>query len=134
MYENAAQAEEEFSRIVSNAVAHIDGIKVGIRQILHAKSFGPVPEDSPLITTLTANWKSLMKDKGELYVNGVPLYTDARHFYATGIPTVIFGVGPKVLEEANGHRADENIRIADLLDATKIVACTLYDLLAGGRS
>nr|WP_263323311.1 ArgE/DapE family deacylase [Neobacillus sp. Marseille-Q6967] len=132
--ENAAQAEEEFSRIVSNAVAHIDGIKVGIRKILHAKSFGPVPEDSPLITALAANWKSLMKDKGRLPVNGVPLYTDARHFYAAGIPTVMFGVGPKVLEEANGHRADENIRIADLLDATKIVASTLYDLLAGGKS
>lgn len=127
--EDAAQAEADFIEIVNNAVSGIVGVKVEIRKILHAKSFGPVPEDSPLITALIANWQSLMKDKGEISINGVPLYTDARHFFAEGIPTIMFGVGPRVLEEANGHRADENIRLADLLDATKIITCTLYDLL-----
>jgi succinyl-diaminopimelate desuccinylase len=129
--EDAVQAELEFSKLVNQAVAGIGGLKVKIRKILHAKSFGPVPEDSPLITSLAENWYSIMGDKGELTINGVPLYTDARHFFAAGIPTIMFGVGPKVLEEANGHRADENIRLVDLLDATKIIACTLYDLLGG---
>ena len=32
-----------------------------------------------------------------------------------------------------GHRADENIRLEDLVTATKIIACTLYDLLVEGR-
>lgn len=131
--EDAAQAEEDFIEIVNNAVSGIMGVKVEIRKILHAKSFGPVPEDSKLITALTANWQSLMKDKGEISINGVPLYTDARHFFAKGIPTVMFGAGPRALEEANGHRADENIRLADLLDATKIITCTLYDLLTKGN-
>ncbi|MFL6561597.1 MAG: M20/M25/M40 family metallo-hydrolase [Bacillus sp. (in: firmicutes)] len=105
------------------------GLNIEIRKILHAESFGPVPENSPLISALSSNWQSIMKGKGELAINGVPIYADARHFYEKGIPTIMFGVGPKLLEEANGHRADEHIRIDDLVDATKIISCTLYDLL-----
>ncbi|MEH7076712.1 ArgE/DapE family deacylase [Neobacillus drentensis] len=131
--EDGVQAEAEFRSVVEEAVKSIEGLKLEIRKILHAESFGPVPEESPLIAALTSNWKSLMEEKGELAINGVPIYADARHFYERGIPTIMFGVGPKVLEEANGHRADEHIRIADLVDATKIIACTLYDLLAGGK-
>jgi acetylornithine deacetylase/succinyl-diaminopimelate desuccinylase family protein len=131
--EDAVKAEVEFKEVVNQAVANLPGIKVEIRKILHAKSFGPVSEETPLIAALVENWQSIMKEKGELTINGVPLYTDARHFFEAGIPTVMFGVGPKLLEEANGHRADENINLEDLLDATKIIACTLYDLLTGEK-
>ncbi|MEH7304796.1 ArgE/DapE family deacylase [Neobacillus drentensis] len=131
--EDGAEAEAEFRHVVEEAVKTIEGLKIEIRKILHAESFGPVPEDSSLISTLSSNWKSIIKEKGELAINGVPIYADARHFYEKGIPTIMFGVGPKVLEEANGHRADEHIRIDDLVDATKIIACTLYDLLGRGK-
>jgi len=131
--EDGAKAEMEFRSVVEEAVKAVQGIKVEIRKILHAESFGPVPEDSPLISSLSANWQLVMKGKEKLAINGVPIYADARHFYERGIPTIMFGVGPKLLEEANGHRADENIRIDDLVDATKIIACTLYDLLGGGK-
>ncbi len=131
--ENEEQAEQEFQDLVHQAIASLEGIQVEIRKVLHAKSFGPVPEDSPLIAALSQNWKRVMEKRGELAVNGVPLYTDARHFYEKGIPTVMFGVGPQTLEEANGHRADENISLQDLQNATKVIACTLYDLL-GGRT
>jgi succinyl-diaminopimelate desuccinylase len=131
--EDFVQADSEFREIVLQAVCDIPGIKVEIKNILHAKSFGPVPKESPLVQALAANWQSILKEEGELPVHGVPLYTDARHFFAAGIPTIMFGVGPKVLEEANGHRADENIRLSDLQAATKVIACTLYDLLLGGK-
>ncbi|WP_456279277.1 ArgE/DapE family deacylase [Bacillus sp. AK128] len=127
--EDAEQAEAEFLELVQETLSKFEGIKVEIKKILDAKSFGPVPKDTPMITTLSNNWKLLMEGEEELPVHGVPLYTDARHFYEKGIPTIMFGVGPKVLEEANGHRADENIRIEDFLLATQIIACTLYDLL-----
>ncbi|PAE32970.1 ArgE/DapE family deacylase [Bacillus sp. 7884-1] len=132
--EDFVAAEAEFRELVHQAVAGISGIKIEIRKILHAKSFGPVPENTPLVQSLAENWKLVLNEEGELPVHGVPLYTDARHFFAAGIPTIMFGVGPKVLEEANGHRADENIRLTDLQAATKIIASTLYDLLAGGKS
>ncbi len=47
-------------------------------------------------------------------MQGVPLYTDARHYASAGIPTVLYGAGPKTLQEANGHGADECLRLDDL--------------------
>ncbi|MBU6499876.1 MAG: M20/M25/M40 family metallo-hydrolase, partial [Rhodospirillales bacterium] len=61
---------------------------------------------------------------------GVPLYTDARHYAAAGIPVVLYGAGPRSIEEANAHRADERLRLDDLYRATEVVALTLADYLA----
>jgi len=61
--------------------------------------------------------------------HGVPLYTDARHYTAAGIPTVLYGAGPRTLADARGHAADECLRLNDLRNATKTVACTLAELL-----
>jgi acetylornithine deacetylase/succinyl-diaminopimelate desuccinylase-like protein len=59
----------------------------------------------------------------------VPLYTDARHYSEAGIPTVLYGAGPRTLEEANGHRADEQLKLDDLYRATEVVALSLADML-----
>jgi acetylornithine deacetylase/succinyl-diaminopimelate desuccinylase-like protein len=61
---------------------------------------------------------------------GVPLYTDARHYAAAGVPTVLYGAGPHTIEEANAHRADERLPLSDLHKATEVVAMTLGELLA----
>jgi len=61
--------------------------------------------------------------------HGVPLYTDARHYTAAGIPTVLYGAGPRTLAEANGHAADEKLRLEDLRRATKTVSAALAELL-----
>ena len=45
---------------------------------------------------------------------GVPLYTDARHYAKAGVPIVLYGAGPHTIEEANAHRADERLPLADL--------------------
>ncbi len=66
----------------------------------------------------------------EIPVQGVPLYTDARHYTQRGIPTVLYGAGPRTLVEAGGHNADENLRLEDLRKATQVVTLTLADLLA----
>ena len=70
----------------------------------------------------------------EITTRGMPIYTDARHYSAGGIPTVLYGAGPRTLEEAKGHGADENLVLEDLHKATEVVALSLYDLLAGGSS
>ena len=46
-----------------------------------------------------------------------------------GVPTVVYGAGPHTLLEANGHRADERLRLDDLYKATRVVALALADLL-----
>lgn len=125
--EDGEKVEKEIRQIIEEAVGKYEGLTVEIKRILLAKAFGPTPTDSELIQTLSENWKEIMD--GDLVINGVPLYTDARHFYEAGMPTVMFGAGPRSFLEANGHRADEHVRIDDLIKATKIVALTLYDLL-----
>lgn len=125
--ENPEQVELELTNYIREAATQIPGIQVSTKRLMLANSYGPVPEDIPLIQTLKQNWSLIMG--GELPLQGVPLYADARHFYNSGIPTVMFGAGPKTLEEANGHRADEHVRLDDLKNATKITAITLYDLL-----
>ena len=59
----------------------------------------------------------------------MPIYTDARHYSEAGIPTVLYGAGPRTLEEANGHRADEKLVLDDLYRATEVMALTFIDLL-----
>lgn len=125
--EDPVLAEEELQSVISDAVNHMEGIEVEINQILLAKSFGPVPESSELVRSFSENWSHIMD--GRLPIQGSPLYTDARHFYEAGVPVVLFGAGPRTLLEANGHRADENVKIDDLIKATKIVALSLFDLL-----
>jgi acetylornithine deacetylase/succinyl-diaminopimelate desuccinylase-like protein len=60
---------------------------------------------------------------------GVPLYTDARHYAAHGVPIVLYGAGPHSIEEANAHRADERLPLGDLFKATEVVARALPRLL-----
>ena len=64
-----------------------------------------------------------------VHATGAPLYTDARHYAAAGIPVVLYGAGPRSILEANAHAADEHLRLADLRAATEIVALALADLL-----
>jgi succinyl-diaminopimelate desuccinylase len=129
--ESPEEVEQELSSIILAAGAKCEGIEVEINRILLAESFGPVPVESPLVQAFRSNWKEVMK--GELPVQGSPLYTDARHFYEAGIPVILFGAGPRTLLEANGHRADEHILIDDLVKATKVVALSLFELLKKER-
>ena len=64
---------------------------------------------------------------------GVPLYTDARHYAEKGIPIVLYGAGPHTIQEANAHRADERLPLADLHKATEVVALTLLTCLRNRR-
>ena len=47
------------------------------------------------------------------------------------IVRVVNGARPPTLTEANAHAADERLPLADLRQATEVVALTLLDLLGG---
>lgn len=125
--EDPREVEASLRQIIRDAVSGYEGIEVEINRVLLANSFGPTPVDSPLVQAISSNWNEIMG--GELEISGSPLYTDARHFTEAGIPTVLFGAGPRTLLEANGHRADEHVQVDDVINATKIVALSLFDLL-----
>lgn len=107
--------------------AYRKGIRVNVRRILLAEPFKPVRGQERLVASIKVHARRLTG--GQVRAHGVPLYTDARHYSAAGIPTVLYGAGPRTLEEANGHRADEKLKLTDLALATEVVAQTLIDLL-----
>jgi succinyl-diaminopimelate desuccinylase len=40
-----------------------------------------------------------------------------------------YGAGPRTIEEANAHRADERLRPSDLCKATEVITLTLAEVL-----
>jgi acetylornithine deacetylase/succinyl-diaminopimelate desuccinylase-like protein len=125
--ENPAQVESDLRVLIENAARKFPGIRTGIRRILLAL---PLTEEKGFEKLVAAIRKHA---EGELKVevpsNGVPLYTDARHYSSQGIPAVLYGAGPRSILEANAHNADENLRLKDLKAATKIIALAVAELL-----
>jgi len=130
--ESPSEAEETLARRIGELGARFPGVAVTVRRILLALPFLPLEGQEKLVEVLQRNARTVLGE--EIRAHGVPLYTDARHYSAAGVPTVLYGAGPRTLAEANGHRADENLRLADLHAATEVVALSLYDLLAAPRA
>jgi acetylornithine deacetylase/succinyl-diaminopimelate desuccinylase-like protein len=103
------------------------GVRVDVRRILLAVPFVPIDGQQTLVDAIAH--RALGVFGFALPSQGVPIYTDARHYTAAGVPTVLYGAGPRTLAEANGHRADERLRLSDLHGATEVVALALLDLL-----
>lgn len=128
--ESPAEAEAKLRALIERAGAR-PGIAIEINRILFAEPLLELPGAAPMIAALR---KHAEKEFGtSIAVHGVPLYTDARHYSTAGIPTVLYGAGPRTLQEANGHGADECLRLSDLKKATAVVALTLADLLTANQ-
>lgn len=125
--ENAAIAEDMLRAVIATAAADFTDAKVAVRRILLAEPLTPLPGAGLLTERLCVHASRIMGE--EVTAGGVPLYTDARHYAAHGVPIVLYGAGPHSIEEANAHRADERLFLADLPKATQVVALTLLDLL-----
>jgi acetylornithine deacetylase/succinyl-diaminopimelate desuccinylase-like protein len=102
--------------------------RVGVRRVLLATPFVPIDGQQTLVDAIAHRGREVFGFP--LPAHGVPIYTDARHYTAAGVPTVLYGAGPRTLAEANGHRADEKLRLDDLHRATEVVALALADLIA----
>jgi acetylornithine deacetylase/succinyl-diaminopimelate desuccinylase-like protein len=128
--EDPGEVEAELTALIETAAAPFTGIAVRIRRILLAAPLLPLPGGEELTAQLCKRATEIMGET--VAAKGVPLYTDARHYTASGIPTVLYGAGPHNIEQANAHRADERLPLADLYKATQVVALTLLDVLGAG--
>ena len=129
--EDPQAVEAALRQVIADAVASGDhgvGIEVTVRRILLALPFGPVAGSDKLAEIFCARASEVLGEP--VPAHGVPLYADARHYAAAGIPTVMYGAGPRTLLEANAHRADERVPLDRLRAATKVVALSLADLLS----
>ncbi|NKF24235.1 M20/M25/M40 family metallo-hydrolase [Solimonas marina] len=120
--------ETELRALIRDTAATLPGIRVEVRRVLQALPLVKLPGAEKMTESLQRNGEALFGTP--IIEHGVPLYTDARHYTAAGIPTVLYGAGPRTLGEANGHAADEKLRLNDLKRATAVVACMLAEMLA----
>ena len=127
--ENMSAVEAELRTVLESTAKHYPGTNIEVRTLLAAEPLAPQPGWERLASTLQRNGAEVLGT--EIPITAVPLYTDARHYAAQGIPTVLYGAGPRTLLEANAHNANENLRLDDLRKATKVVALSLADLLTG---
>jgi acetylornithine deacetylase/succinyl-diaminopimelate desuccinylase-like protein len=125
--EDAAKVEAELRELIRAAAGRDARIKVDVHRLLLAQALRPQPGTDRIAAVIERHANAILGV--DVPVMGVPLYTDARHYAAAGIPIVLYGAGPRSILEANAHNADENLRLNDLRAATKIVALTVADLL-----
>jgi len=126
--EDPQAAEAELRALILEAGAAFAGIRVELRRVLLAEPLKRLPGSERLTRALRRHGEHFLGvPVGE---HGVPLYTDARHYAAAGIPTVLYGAGPRTLAEAHAHAADECLRLHDLKAATATVAAALGELLS----
>jgi acetylornithine deacetylase/succinyl-diaminopimelate desuccinylase-like protein len=126
--ESPAQVEAALRELIAASARSFAGINIAVRQVLLAAPLVPQPGGDNIASVIQRHAKAILGT--DIPVTGVPLYTDARHYAARGIPVVLYGAGPRTLLEANAHNANENIRLSDLRAATKIVALAVADLCA----
>jgi acetylornithine deacetylase/succinyl-diaminopimelate desuccinylase family protein len=125
--ERSAEVEAELRAVIAEAAKGFPKVKVEVRRILVVEPLAPLPGGERMTELLCRHGSEVMGEP--VRPKGVPLYTDAPHYAAQGIPIVLYGAGPHTIEEANAHRADERLPLSDLRKATEVVALTLLDLL-----
>jgi acetylornithine deacetylase/succinyl-diaminopimelate desuccinylase-like protein len=126
--EDPALVEAELHELIGASAKHNPQVKIEVRRLLLAEPLTPRAGTERIAAALQRRAKEVLGT--DVPIAGVPLYTDARHYAAAGIPVVLYGAGPRSIGEANAHNANENLRLSDLRAATKIVAMAVADLLA----
>jgi acetylornithine deacetylase/succinyl-diaminopimelate desuccinylase-like protein len=124
--ENGREVERKLKTLIEKS-GRGKGITIGVKRILLVEPLKAGKGIARLVEPLQRHAKTVLKKA--IKATGVPLYTDARHYAAKKIPTVLYGAGPKSILEANAHRADEHVQLKDLDAAIRIVSATLRDLL-----
>jgi len=124
--ENGKKVERDLIALIKRA-GKAKGIRIDCTRVILADPLKPIKGIEKLVEPLTRFGKREFKTT--IDVKGVPLYTDARHYSVAGIPTVLYGAGPRTILDANAHGADEHLKLSDLKSATKVIEATLRELL-----
>jgi len=126
--EDPETVERELQASIERIATRLPGVSISVRRILLARPLTPIAGQEHLVRVIQHHAQAVLGET--IPANGVPIYTDARLYSAAGIPTVLYGAGPRTLLEANAHRADERVSLEDLRKATQVIALSLADLLA----
>ena len=107
--ENPEAVEADLRARIAAVAERFEGISHSVNRILLAHPLVPLGGfRSAVLETLARNAQPILGE--DIPTLGLPLYTDARHYSAAGVPTVLYGAGPRTIFEANAHRADERLQ------------------------
>ncbi len=126
--EDGAAVEADLIERIEQAVQAVPGATVSCRRIMLAEPLRQLPGAETLIDAVQPAAQDIFGV--EINTTGVPLYTDARHYATAGIPTILYGAGPRSILEANAHGADEHLQLSDLRSATEVIYRALKTLIA----
>ncbi|WP_349360625.1 M20/M25/M40 family metallo-hydrolase [Stappia sp.] len=128
--EDAGEAvETDLTALVEAAVTPHEGLEIECRRILLAEPLRPLAGVGRLADAVHRQIAAWFPETAAP-TGGSPLFSDARHYAAAGIPTVLYGTGPASLAAANAYAADEHIRLDDLRATTGVLIDALRDLLS----
>jgi succinyl-diaminopimelate desuccinylase len=126
--EGFAHAKEEIDAVIRRTVGTLPGIDYEVRDLMVVDPV-ETPRESPVIGALDAAIRRVLGRDGSLVAS--PGTYDHKHITRiAGIPHCV-AYGPGELELA--HQPDESCRIADLVNAAKVIALATLDLMSVGR-
>ena len=125
--EDPDTVEASLRALIDAALPKQSGLSMEVRRLLLARALMPLPGHERLVEALGQSASEVFGET--ITTTGMPLYTDARLYCEAGVPTVLYGAGPRSILEANAKRADENLVLEDLRHATQAVARALAALL-----
>ena len=128
--ENPAEVEAELRAVIAGAAKLHPEARVAVKRILLAEPLTP-----------TRGWGETHRDalppcepRSRASRSGPPACRSTRTPATTPKPACRLcstAPGPHTIEEANAHRADERLPLADLYKATEVIALTLAELMDG---
>jgi succinyl-diaminopimelate desuccinylase len=125
--EGFTRAKDEINALIKRAVAAVPGARYELRDLMIVD---PVmtPHGSPVVGALDEAIRRVLGSPASLVAS--PGTYDHKHIARiAGIPHCV-AYGPGELELA--HQPDESCRISDLVNATKVIALAMLDLMGGG--
>jgi len=126
--EDPTVVEQDIRTAIDQVWKSIPGITVETRRILLARALKPLPGSDALVNALQQHAEKMFGEK--IPACGTPLYADARLYCEAGIPVVLYGAGPRTVEESRAKQPDERLELEDLRRATKVVARTCLDMMS----
>lgn len=126
--EDPAQVEQSLRDTIEKTWQALPGITVQTRRILLARALKPLAGSDALVGALQQHAKAIFNE--DVPACGTPLYADARLYCEAGIPVVLYGAGPRTVEESRAKQPDERLDLEDLRRATKVIARTCLDLMS----
>ena len=126
--EDPAQVEQSLRDTIEKTWQALPGITVQTRRILLARALKPLGGSDALVGALQQHAKTIFNE--DVPACGTPLYADARLYCEAGVPVVLYGAGPRTVEESRAKQPDERLDLEDLRRATKVIARTCLDLMS----